>query len=549
MMILSAVLFSIGGCSVHPFSGSAAMRIDVEVYKGPLSEEPETQWGGLLGDIEEARKGLVETDNLVRAVIANRGFDGVNKKLPSDWPLPRTDVWDRAREQSRMDAYSSIDRLNFRENKEESERLKTDLDAAVDPIANEVHTELEIFRRTIDGLKGPTADQKRQVKKSLKELAFQEQIGRSLERLCRNVEPVGFFNQMQHFDCLIIVTLVSDIRDLLARLSEIRHDSDFEGWFNGKLPAIKDKDIVKQFLTRISLFATECRDKAFRLAIASTAGQSMSWKVRMAVVTTIVAASEYGNQVRSRADGLMKQMDSGGLDRRELPPGVALRDSNPTDFVQLYRWFDAASYSWVSKYWQGIGTVQARTKIVARLFSDHYWSQINTVYASGRGKVSMALIKDDVGNWNLKSFDNDPEELLNAYKDFTITTLRRSAEIAKGVATSGASEGGIIAIKQLMNLANNAAFTDSHGNRKAEIFKGIEKQFLLLLNQKVGDFDREETRLMAELKNSGSLEERTKSVIELRRRHFSDLQKLMQSYSAGVDAVADTLVPYQPTEH
>ena len=62
------------------------MRVDVEVYKGPLAEEPELQWGGLLGHLQGARKALIETDNFTRAVIANKGFQGTGSE---SWPVRR----------------------------------------------------------------------------------------------------------------------------------------------------------------------------------------------------------------------------------------------------------------------------------------------------------------------------------------------------------------------------------------------------------------------------------------------------------------------------
>ena len=112
-MTVWVILLCTGGCSLHPFSGSASMRIDVEVYKGPLSEEPEVQWAGLLADLREARKGLIETDNLVRAVIVNRDFKGINGKPPTEWPLPRTGVWDSAREEVRLEAYNAVEHLQL----------------------------------------------------------------------------------------------------------------------------------------------------------------------------------------------------------------------------------------------------------------------------------------------------------------------------------------------------------------------------------------------------------------------------------------------------
>ncbi len=59
----------------------------------------------------------------------------------------------------------------------------------------------------------------------------------------------------------------------------------------------------------------------------------------------------------------------------------------------------------------------------------------------------MAFIKDDVGNWSLKSFDNDPENLLKAYTNFSIETIKKAAEIAANGMAPGAIEGSKSAAK------------------------------------------------------------------------------------------------------
>ena len=66
-------LAALPGC-FGPFSGAAAMRIEVEVYKGPLSEEPEVQLGSLVGHIKDATNVLEETQKFATAVIASKGF-------------------------------------------------------------------------------------------------------------------------------------------------------------------------------------------------------------------------------------------------------------------------------------------------------------------------------------------------------------------------------------------------------------------------------------------------------------------------------------------
>ncbi len=176
-------------------------------------------------------------------------------------------------------------------------------------------------------------------------------------------------------------------------------------------------------------------------------------------MTGIVTFSEIGNQLKCRVNALAKQLDDGiGLDRRELPPSVALCDADPTNFVNLYDYFNATMPNWVGNYAVGMGTVEDRVKIVKDLFGDHYWSRINTVYASGRGKTSMAFIKDDVGNWNLKSFDNDPEDLLKAYTNFSIEAAKRAAIAIQSASPGGAVTPALTLATSLMEQATTNAF-------------------------------------------------------------------------------------------
>jgi hypothetical protein len=48
-VLIGLYVTALSACASGPFSGSGAMRIEVEVYKGPLSQEPEIQWGELVG--------------------------------------------------------------------------------------------------------------------------------------------------------------------------------------------------------------------------------------------------------------------------------------------------------------------------------------------------------------------------------------------------------------------------------------------------------------------------------------------------------------------
>ena len=174
------------------------------------------------------------------------------------------------------------------------------------------------------------------------------------------------------------------------------------------------------------------------------------------LVTYASILSLFADRIGQRSDTLLKQVR--GDDRRELPLSVALRETNPAAYVKQYVWNDAVPGAFhVFGYNIGVDS-RARVRGLEHLYNDENWTNINTVHASGRGTVRMALIKDDIGNWNLKSFDQDPSQLVNAYKDIGIAVLQKSVEIAGKIAADTAVPGGTLAIQQLSGLANQVAF-------------------------------------------------------------------------------------------
>src|SRR5437773_930198 len=52
----------------------------------------------------------------------------------------------------------------------------------------------------------------------------------------------------------------------------------------------------------------------------------------------------------------------------------------------------------------------------------------------------MAFVKDDIGNWSLKNFDNAPGELLDAYMKLGTSLVERAAQLALTAETGGGSE-------------------------------------------------------------------------------------------------------------
>lgn len=361
-IILSCLLIvaCIPGCMA--FSDSSAMRIEVEVYKGPLSLEPEIQLQELYGYLLEAHTGVLRTCGFTAM------FEG-------------DIVWK-----------GNISTGTF------------------DTVQNDAILLLGQLEEHILNLEGSRSTGFRQDCKPVSEDKSKEDKG-LLEQFGRNratTKTVASINA--------------------ANLSAI--------------------------LTGISKTAASMQVMAFRYAMASTAGQPSYPPARIAATFFIQAVSEYGNQLEARADALLKQLGEYGRDRRELPLSTHLREAEPTDFLHLFEWMDGHIPRWLDYLYLNFSPdVPERVKIVERLYADHFWSKINTVYASGRGKTQMAFIKDETGNWNLKSFANDPTELLEAYANVAKKALQKAAEIAAGAATGGGSSASLLLAKQLRDFA------------------------------------------------------------------------------------------------
>ncbi len=171
-------------------------------------------------------------------------------------------------------------------------------------------------------------------------------------------------------------------------------------------------------------------------------------RVRIEMVNFIQFASDYGNQIGSRADALIKQIegvDGNNILREQLSSTVFLRDSASTRYLNLYDWNDASVSDDMSS--------RDRVRMVEQLIQDTHWEKINSVYASGQGSVRMAFIKDDIGNWNLKNFSNDPGELLKAYKSAGSAALKGATQLLSNINTAGAAST-VSTAKKMIDFSN-----------------------------------------------------------------------------------------------
>ncbi len=160
-------------------------------------------------------------------------------------------------------------------------------------------------------------------------------------------------------------------------------------------------------------------------------------------------SAEFANQIQSRNNVLAKQKQNGGRNANLLSMSDYLRDTSPTDFLYLYDWYNATgkpSPDFPLHLNRG-----ERIRAAQGLFDDYYWENINEVFANGQGTVRMALVKDAIGNWDLKTFSNAPGELLDAYRGAAESLVKGAVDAIKASSTGGLSEGA--AFLQLADLA------------------------------------------------------------------------------------------------
>lgn len=379
----------LAACGEAFTTGAASMRIEVEVYKGPLSQDTHTQWGELLGMVREADDALgaigvayatkaikagsirpCYPGNFVEAVgTGDLGELDRQTRLTEDCKPPKEDLERNILVAACWRDKSWLDHVGLRSQRDWSRRCRELIGILSDQV------------RLRDRYRSLAAD------------------------MCHNAGKP--FNQQHPIDCPPGVPQTRTSRD------------------------------VVELLTEAAEISTRAHFKAFYRAGSSLGDER---DPLLETVETVNLYSNLANQIGSRADRLLLQI--AGTDRKNLPLSVYLREVEPTDFMDLYEWYGTVSPE---------GDAEDKIRVMERLFADFNWANINTVYASGQGNVAMAFIKDDIGNWNLKSFENDPTELLKAYTEFTLEAIGKATDLVK----TGITGGGTEALEQLGQLNNS----------------------------------------------------------------------------------------------
>lgn len=427
LSVAALALSALAGCAadstgtsrnsqIGVLDASASMRVEVEVYKGPLSKEMSIQFAELAGVLDDSKRGLeiLHANMTVSAArlgcaIGDGRTGGPNKGKLSNQP-------EKSKRELKSLGDKSLWSTLFKPKPEDRTVLNYE-----------------------NAVKLP---------------------GGSGKNLVDIPKDEGVPDRNGYIFCNTLAQILIDTEDTFSAFPT-NHNN-----FHTNCPKIHAPSTpgtnhgqCVQGLQDIAEFGARLAQRAEYWATEHVATMPDNIRLQIEMANFAQFVKNYGNQLVSRADALVKQVAGArgvGIARQQLANSVFLRDSSPTSYLNLYRWNKAA----VDREEDGV-TVEDRTRMVDQLVADTYWSKVNTVFAAGQGDVSMALIKDDVGNWNLKSFDNSPGELLNAYKDAGLAAVKSAVELA-------GSGGTLPGAKNALNFANQIALGSTSGGRAAE---------------------------------------------------------------------------------
>ena len=468
-----ALMGVLGACSGRLFNPSASMRVEVEVYKGPLSKQLDAQLAELVGGMYEAKSSLDRYAKALAFVLYEKQVHNVAGLVSLA---------------SKLDCKADFLLL---------EDLGCSfLESLVNDI-EEIDENITFITRNVPsfGRRAP---------------GFQS------ISLAARASPDGTTPQL--FD----VSLGMTASEMGCR----RNDESSK-------PTAECSAFV-QWLKQIIGFAARLKFKAAYWVNAHTSVPHWSREVRIVMTNFDNLAAQYGNQLAARADAILKQLE--GESRKNLPLSVYLRDSSPTDFPNLYAWNRAAGLALPEEMLlhptTAFGTEETvdRVRIIERLFADEYWTKINTVYASGEGDVSMALIKDEIGNWNLKSFKNDPTELLKAYTELTSAAIEKATKLAAGAGTGGLPEA--------LGLASR--LTRGRIGEDSPTISGIDLESL----RKRAIRDLEDLKEGAEAKEKGLLGKTPVDQAAIKQHRLEMLREselILARYQAVIEALEEAL--------
>lgn len=121
------------------------------------------------------------------------------------------------------------------------------------------------------------------------------------------------------------------------------------------------------------------------------------------------------------------------------PPSFYLRNSYPVTSLQKgtnseYRnevgRHGMKGLPFVGEWWTNEQENNANDPALREEIDKQFWQNINRVKVAGAGKTNYALVKDDVGNWYVKTYSADPGPIIKAAKAAAILAMGDALPLA-----------------------------------------------------------------------------------------------------------------------
>ncbi|WP_269518226.1 hypothetical protein [Alteromonas sp. BMJM2] len=446
-------------------NAESSMRIEVEVYDGPLSKTLDIQKSELIGTLNLSSHVI---ENMIRAIHVSEcrlgcfgtrvnGIDGNLLKACSPSTFDRD---------SNLTIPPTFDRLSELKNNTHDQSEKAMNAKYAQDFAMMLQTILprEKSRRF-----------------SLLKLDDEQPHEQDLDDLF----DLDLFD---YHDSFVIPSKNEDaVHQVCPQLYDVKHNlTNVLGYMHKSLEFDSSSSMLKcrrhllnasdehdpkaqECLTKMANLGQLLSQGAEHWATTQIAVLPNSRRARIEIARAAIIAAELGSEMTARADAIIRQQE--GEEAYELmPTSFYLRDSEGTDYLNLFEWLDATPRK--DKKW----STQSRTRMIERLINDNNWSKVNTAFARGDGKTSMVFVKDNIGNWNLKGYDNDPSEMLDNYREIGTNLLSSAAKLATGVSSGEDILGSLAGVQNSTKEAQNLLFGNASNASSNSLSENLESQ-------------------------------------------------------------------------
>ncbi|HEY0923859.1 hypothetical protein [Rheinheimera pacifica] len=459
--------------SIPQLHAAGSMRIEVEVYNGPLSKSLEVQKAELVGTVNLTAHVLANITRAIHVSECRLGCFGSKSTLDN-----ASNAFRRCSITEDNQTDDSLENFPYDKLKDISESLSDVKSEAVFPQAFR-----ELYPQIFPIKKYRKFDPHWAISTAEANQSNQSNQGTSNNR---TTESFRFTKQMAfiptknedaiHQICPQLADVKLNILEVLQYISKPFNGSDGFNITNCRKVLLNDvpnsnKSLgpSSDCLTKIANVGKLLTEGAEHWATTQVAILPNSKRTRIEIARAAVTAAELGNEILARTDAIVRQQKGESMTDL-LPTSTYLRDSEGTDYLNMFEWLDATPRT--DRHWP----TQSRTRMLERLINDSNWSKVNTAFAQGDGKVSMVFIKDDIGNWNLKNYDNDPSEMLDAYKQIGTNLFTSAAKLAAKMTSPEKVIANIAGVQQSTQQAQNVLFGSASSNTSDTIIINMETQ-------------------------------------------------------------------------